>query len=74
MAIDSTSDERLVNNIMRHQYRILTDEEKAQVKHIKDLGLDFVDYCDGIGESRELSLAKTRIEEAVFWAVKSVTK
>ena len=29
---------------------------------------------DVIGSSRELSLAKTKIEEAVMWAVKHITK
>lgn len=28
--VDSTSDERTVNNVMRHQYRVLTDAEKQQ--------------------------------------------
>lgn len=28
---------------------------------------------EGLGNSRELSLAKTKIEEAVMWAVKHIT-
>lgn len=72
--VDSTSDERTVNNTMRHQYRVLSDEEKAQMQALKDKGLDFIDYCTGLGESRELSLAKTKVEEAVMWAVKAITK
>lgn len=72
--IDSASDARTTNNVIRHEYRVLSDEEKAQMKKIKDLGLDFLEYVDSIGQSRELSLAKTKIEEAVMWAVKSITK
>jgi hypothetical protein len=72
--IDSTSDERTMNNVMRHEYRVLTDDEKATMKDVKDMGLMFVTTCDKIGQSRELSLAKTRMEEAVFWAVKHVTR
>jgi hypothetical protein len=72
--VNSTSDERVVNNVMRHEYRVLSDEEKEMMKKIKDKGLDFVNYCDAIGPSRELSLAKTKIEEAVMWAVKHITK
>ena len=72
--IDSTSDDRTVNNVMRHQYKVLTDVEKEQMKHLKDLGLEFHNYIDAIDHpSRELSLAKTKIEEAVMWAVKHVT-
>ena len=71
--MDSTSDERTRNNVMRHEYRVLTGEEKGNVKAIKDYGLTFVQVCDEIGTSRELSLAKTKMEEAVFWAVKHLT-
>jgi hypothetical protein len=69
----STDDQRTQNNVMRHEYRTLTDVEKIQMKAIKDLGLDFIKLVDGLGTSRELSLAKTKIEEAVFWAVKHIT-
>jgi hypothetical protein len=72
--VSSTSDERTVNNVMRHEYRVLSDDEKAQMKDLKDKGLDFVKTCDVIGASRELSLAKTKIEEAVMWAVKHITR
>ncbi len=72
--VNSTSDARVVNNVMRHAYRVLSDEEKAQMLKIKDTGLDFHNFIDSIGQSRELSLAKTKIEEAVMWAVKHVTR
>lgn len=72
--VDSTSDERTVNNVMRHAYRVLSDAEKAQMQAIKDKGLDFHIYLNGVGESRELSLAKTKVEEAVMWAVKHLTR
>ena len=71
--IPSTSDDRTVNNVMRHEYRTLTDGEKALMLQLKDMGRDFVELCDEIGGSRELSLAKTKAEEAVMWAVKHVT-
>jgi hypothetical protein len=41
--------------------------------HIKDMGAAFLSKCDILGSSRELSIAKTKIEEAVMWAVKHVT-
>lgn len=85
--IDSDSDERATaNNLMRHQYKVLTNEEKRQMMHVKDLGLAFVQALHRIGKtpeiiqdrpagqaSRELSVAQTKIEEAVMWAVKHVT-
>jgi hypothetical protein len=72
--VDSTSDERTVNNVVRHEYRVLTDLEKAHMKEIKDIGLDFIKHCETIGTSREMSLAITRAEEAVMWAVKHITR
>jgi hypothetical protein len=70
----STDEQRTENNAMRHDYRVLTEEEKAWMVHLKDLGLEFVKYCDSIGAGRELSLAKTNMEQAVMWAVKHVTR
>jgi hypothetical protein len=71
--VDSAADDRTANNAVRHQYRLLTDAEKAQMVAVKDIGLKFLQLLDQVGQSRELSLAKTKIEEAVMWAVKHVT-
>lgn len=72
--VDSASDQRTVNNVMRHEYRVLSDAEKEQMKSIKDHGLLFHQFLDSMGSSRELSLAKTKVEEAVMWAVKHITR
>lgn len=72
--VKSESDERVVNNILRHEYRVLSDDEKSMMKSIKDHGVRFVEACDILGKSRELSLAITKMEEAVMWAVKHITK
>ena len=72
--VDAAGDDRTVNNnLMRHAYRVLTDEEKEQMRLIKDYGQNFVDAINSIGKSRELSLAITRVEEAVMWATKAIT-
>ncbi len=73
-SVEAHSDERVVNNTMRHQYKVLTDDEKAQMVAIKDAGLAFHEMLGGLGSSRELSIAKTKVEEVVMWAVKHVTK
>ena len=72
--VNSDSDDRTVNNTVRHKYRVLTDEEKAQMLALKDLGAEFIARCEDIGKSREMSLAITNAEQAVMWAVKHVTK
>jgi|HubBroStandDraft_6_1064221.scaffolds.fasta_scaffold01098_7 hypothetical protein len=73
--VASESDERTVNNAVRHQYRVLSDPEKAAMVRLKDLGLGFlkaIDDCVPVG--RERSLARTKVEEAVMWAVKGLTQ
>jgi hypothetical protein len=72
--VDSTSDARTVNNVMRHAYRVLSEAEKAQMQAIKDKGLELHDLLTEIGASREISLAKTAAEEAVMWGVKHITR
>lgn len=72
--INSTEDARVVNNVVRHEYRVLDANEKANMKMIKDCGLDFLTILDELESSREVSLARTKIEEAVMWAVRGITK
>lgn len=72
--VDSASDDRTANNAVRHQYRVLSDDEKAQMVRIKDLGAAFIAECQKAGSSREISLAITNAEQAVMWAVKHVTR
>ncbi len=71
--VGSTSDDRTVNNTMRHEYRVLTNAEKAQMQQIKDIGLELHNLIGSLGNSREIALAKTKAEEAVMWAVKHLT-
>ena len=71
--VDSASDDRTANNAVRHTYRVLTEAEKTQMVELKDLGAAFIQKCNEIGKSRELSLAVTNAEQAVMWAVKHVT-
>jgi transcription initiation factor TFIID subunit TAF12 len=72
--VPSESDDRTANNVVRHQYRVLTEEEKASMVSIKDWGLGFIREIDNkVPAGRERSLAITKIEEAVMWAVKGLT-
>ena len=60
---------------VRSAYRELNAGEKQAMLDIKAVGQQFLTYIDtNLGSSRELSLAKTKIEEAVMWAVKHITR
>ena len=73
--VNSESDKRVVNNDVRHQYRVLSDEEKAAMTHIKDVGLSLISVIDlTVPHGRERSIARTKVEEAVMWAIKGLTQ
>jgi hypothetical protein len=68
------SDQRTVNNTMRHQYRVLSDQEKEAMLRIKDWGANGLNVLqDCVPPGRERSLAITKLEECVMWAVKGLT-
>jgi hypothetical protein len=63
-----------MTDVMRRGYRELSGAEQAAVMVIKNAGADFLTIIDGYtAPSREQSLARTKVEEAVMWAVKSIT-
>lgn len=70
MSIDES---RTQNNTLRHQYRQLTELEKMQVSEIKMKGDALLDAIKAPKPGREMSLAATKVEEAVMWAVKGIT-
>lgn len=80
--VDSASDARTANNAVRHQYRVLSDAEKANIVRVKDMGAAFIALLHEVGgtdpngdrfASRNLSLANTHAEDAVMRAVRHIT-
>lgn len=57
----------------RSIYRELTPEEQERISELKDRAADLETEIEAMQTSREKSLALTRLEEAVFWAVKGLT-
>ncbi len=72
--IDSASDDRTMNNVARHSYRVLNEQDKEHMTRIKDKGVEFLQACQAAGKGRELAIAETKIEEAIMWAVKGLTR
>ena len=75
-----------MNDVTRVEYRKLNDQELQQMKEIKELGNTFIAKLREIGvskarrpnpgggqSSRELSIAQTKIEEAVMWTTKDIS-
>lgn len=57
----------------RPAYRQLSDDEKRTVDAIKSSAELLERHIKSAGPSRHQSLAMTKLEEAVMWAVKGVT-
>lgn len=60
-------------NIFRKEYRLLSDEEKAMIANLKDIAGNLYTAIVNTPGGRENSLAITKLEEAVMWAVKGIT-
>jgi hypothetical protein len=82
--VNSASDERTVNNSVAHNYRVLSEEEKARMVAIKDRGAELIEAICAIeghpvpdGKTslpeRDLELARRHIEDAVMRAVRHIT-
>jgi hypothetical protein len=86
VSVDSASDDRTANNAVRHQYRVLNEDEKHAMVRIKDAGAHFLSELDELEKGgglplattakigREFALARTKVQEAVMWAVNGITK
>jgi len=67
------------NNIFRPVYRELNEEEKKDLKDLKDKAQDLYLLIENIVQEnpstkgRYVSLAKTKLEESIMWAVKGIT-
>ena len=57
----------------RPTYRALTEEEKRLHDEIKDCAQKLELVIDRLPKSREQSLAMTKLEEAIMWAIKGLT-
>ena len=62
-----------MSDVFRSVQRELTDAEKATVAELKDLAGKLHDIMASSAPGGEIALAKTKLEEAVMWAVKGIT-
>jgi hypothetical protein len=72
--IDSASEATMdVPDVMRRVGRELETVEVEAVDEVKALGNELHAVLERLGSSRELSLAKTKLQEAVMWATHHIT-
>jgi hypothetical protein len=59
----------------RFTYHAPNPEQPQIYKSVRDQARDLVEYLDAVApDGRELSLAVTHIEEAVFWANAAIAR
>lgn len=75
--------EPIADSIIQYHDRLIAEREAPAIKEIQDKGLAFVQTLHLIGgtpetgerqATRELAIAQTKIEEAVMWAIKHITR
>lgn len=62
-----------MNNVMRMEYRALSPPVIEAIRLIKQKATELHELIAEMGASRELSLALTKVEEAVMWATKHLS-
>ena len=59
----------------RAKYTDVNDEQKNRIDDIRNMFSDVYDFIEtNCKQSRETSLAITKLEEAQFWAIKGITR
>lgn len=62
----------MTTDIFRKAYRPLTEQEQSHISAIKTAAEVLYNSLHG-GDPRGMALAKTKVEECVFWATKAIT-
>ena len=58
-----------MNNLEQHALRVLSNNETLRkIKALREQGDTFLNLLQSFGNSRELDLARVKVEEAVMWA------
>jgi ribosomal protein S17 len=63
-----------MNDIFRKKTQYVNEETKHLITKVKEKAEELYGDIVSCGESREISIAKTKLEEAVMWTVKHLTR
>jgi hypothetical protein len=59
-------------SVFRKEQRVLNEEERTLVNHIKEMAQDLHDVIDMLPKSRASDIAKVHLEECVMWTIKAI--
>lgn len=73
--VASESDDRTANNGVRHQYRVLSELDKANMIAVKNRAAELIQFIDSLApsRSRDMQLAIEHTEDAAMRAVRHIT-
>lgn len=63
----------MTGDVFRRGYKELSNEQVRLMFEIKLKAEELYAFYDSIEQTRETTLAKTKLEESVMWAIKSLT-
>lgn len=59
----------------RAKFNEINDNQKERINKVREIFSDIYDWLENnCKESRETSLAFTKLEEAQFWAIKGISR
>lgn len=59
-------------DVMNKESKKLSEEQIKNIALVKNIGNGFHEMLELLPKNREMSLSKTKLEEAVMWATKGV--
>jgi hypothetical protein len=63
-----------MTDVFRKEYKELDESQKSRINQIKNEAQKLHESFDwAIADKRMMALAKTNLEQAVMWAIKSIT-
>jgi hypothetical protein len=60
-------------DVFRKNFVNLSDEDKERILAIKYMADTLYSAFNVIGPNREVSIARTKLEESIMWAIKGLT-
>lgn len=63
-----------MSDIFRKEYREISESEKSSIENIKERAEALYELLNAFPTNRESALSVTKLEEAVMWAIKSITR
>lgn len=62
-----------MEDVFRVEYKKLSEDRTREIVELKQKASELYKMISSLGDSRETSLARTKLEESIMWAVKGAS-